>query len=88
MSSPNLQEFTITPQGESTFEQVVRRLHLSSEEYASSFCTQRMGAQAQGRKTRAAAAPGPHSHTPPGPRMFRVARNFLQSPFPRGYTAE
>ncbi len=33
-SSPN--ESRITPQGESTFEHVVRRLHLSPEEYATS----------------------------------------------------
>ena len=33
-SSPN--ESSITPNGESTFEHVVRHLHLSPEEYASS----------------------------------------------------
>ena len=34
MSSPN--ESSITPHGESTFEHIVRRLHLSPSEYATS----------------------------------------------------
>jgi hypothetical protein len=36
MSSQRLPESSITPQGESTFEHVVRRLHLSPEEYTTS----------------------------------------------------
>lgn len=36
MSSPHPNEFGITPEGESTFEHVVRHLHLSPSEYATS----------------------------------------------------
>jgi hypothetical protein len=36
MSSQRLPESSITPQGESTFEHVVRRLHLSPGEYTTS----------------------------------------------------
>lgn len=35
-SSPQPNESSINPHGESTFEYVVRRLHLSPEEYATS----------------------------------------------------
>jgi hypothetical protein len=36
MSSPHPNEFGITPEGVSAFEHVVRHLHLSPSEYASS----------------------------------------------------
>ena len=36
MPSPSTQEFSITLHGETTFEHVVRRLHLSPSQYATS----------------------------------------------------